>query len=299
MSRVALASIPSLTLYRDALTATRRGQPIQQLECLGKACRLFTPDVVRCVNMGGAGNEVDWKCEADLPEALRLGRVEVSCEGWSGPGDSDVLKGSCSLAYRLLEVPNVLRSHKSASFTDRYSKGQIAYFSFWIALLIFINYKILKGCCSASSNRSAPRSPPRLSGYGVFPGDHRDEPPPPPYSKPPPYSPSPPASPPSQMQSGPSNFLAGAALGGLGTYMLTRQRPEPSPRPQYDWERERVRPGPSVSVFEPGTRGNPGGLFSRTQRQASRFDQSDDGRESSSDLGPMRTSTGYGGSSVR
>jgi hypothetical protein len=34
------------------------------------------------------------KCEADLPESLRLGRVQVSCEGWTGPGDSYVLKGA-------------------------------------------------------------------------------------------------------------------------------------------------------------------------------------------------------------
>jgi hypothetical protein len=33
------------------------------------------------------------KCETDLPESLRLGRVQVSCEGWSGPGDSYVLRG--------------------------------------------------------------------------------------------------------------------------------------------------------------------------------------------------------------
>ncbi len=33
------------------------------------------------------------KCEADLPEALRFGKVEVSCEGWSRAGDPYVLKG--------------------------------------------------------------------------------------------------------------------------------------------------------------------------------------------------------------
>ena len=70
------------------------------------------------------------QCEADLPEALRFGRVEVSCEGWDGPGDPYVLKGegsllptfcrhpandfvlslgSCGLSYRLVEVPNALR----------------------------------------------------------------------------------------------------------------------------------------------------------------------------------------------
>ncbi|KAH9999174.1 hypothetical protein BJV74DRAFT_767434 [Russula compacta] len=106
--RVKLADIPSLTLYSDKPTLSRRGQPIPQLVCQGKPCNLFTPDVIRCVNLGGQGTDVDWKCETDLPDSLRLGRVQVSCEGWSGPGDSYILKGSCSLEYRLQEVPNIL-----------------------------------------------------------------------------------------------------------------------------------------------------------------------------------------------
>ena len=113
-SRVRLADIPALTLYNDEPTLSRRGQPIPQLVCKGKPCNLFQPDVIRCVNLGGGGTNVDWKvcvfmtlhcrrqgyshgdiqqCETDLPESLRLGRVQVSCEGWSGPGDSYVLKG--------------------------------------------------------------------------------------------------------------------------------------------------------------------------------------------------------------
>ena len=81
------------------------------------------------------------QCEADLPEALRFGRVEVSCEGWDGPGDPYVLKGedsllptfcrysadhrgaslgSCGLSYRLVQVPNALRgSNESHSFPSR------------------------------------------------------------------------------------------------------------------------------------------------------------------------------------
>ncbi len=112
MSRIKLADISALTLYEGEYTSSRRGQPIPQLVCKGKPCQLFTPDVVRCVNLGGEGTHVDWKvctlpytlssvpfswcyakCEADLPESLRLGRVQVSCEGWEGPGDSYVLKG--------------------------------------------------------------------------------------------------------------------------------------------------------------------------------------------------------------
>jgi hypothetical protein len=121
-TRVKLANIPALTLYNDEPALSRRGQPIHQLICKGKPCRLFTPDVIRCVNLGGEGKDVDWKvclftailcrwqppswqsaqCETDLPESLRLGRVQVSCEGWSGPGDTYVLKGTQKLADAFL-----------------------------------------------------------------------------------------------------------------------------------------------------------------------------------------------------
>lgn len=61
LSKVALERIPSLTFYKDALTHSKRGDPIPQLTCTGKACRLYEPDVVRCVNAGGHGTDVDWK----------------------------------------------------------------------------------------------------------------------------------------------------------------------------------------------------------------------------------------------
>ncbi|EGN98788.1 hypothetical protein SERLA73DRAFT_107917 [Serpula lacrymans var. lacrymans S7.3] len=96
MSRVTLESIPALTFYKDSVTLARRTSPIPQLVCLGKPCSLYTPDVVRCENIGGSGAEVDWRCEADLPSSLRFGKVQVSCEGWTGPGDPYVLKGQFS-----------------------------------------------------------------------------------------------------------------------------------------------------------------------------------------------------------
>ena len=96
MSRVALSQIISLSFYKDKPPLSRRGQPIQQLKCIGSPCRLYQPEAVRCTNLGGAGSDFDWRCEADLPESLRFGKVEVSCEGWDGPGDSYVLKGTLS-----------------------------------------------------------------------------------------------------------------------------------------------------------------------------------------------------------
>lgn len=123
MSRIALASIPSLTLYKDEFTTGRRTRPVPQLVCDGAPCARYTPDVVRCTNAGGRGAHIDWTCRAELPDSMRLGRVEVSCEGFDAPGDPYVLEGtcisaravfslrltknhigSCSLKYRLVRV---------------------------------------------------------------------------------------------------------------------------------------------------------------------------------------------------
>ncbi|KAH7884305.1 hypothetical protein F5I97DRAFT_1888516 [Phlebopus sp. FC_14] len=106
MSRIALETIPSLTFYKNALTAARRTSPIAQLVCAGNPCAVYQPEAVFCRNIGGSGVDVDWKCEADLPSSLRFGKVEVSCEGWSGPGDPYVMKGSCSLGYNLVQLPS-------------------------------------------------------------------------------------------------------------------------------------------------------------------------------------------------
>ncbi len=68
-------------------------------------------DVISCTSLGSstglAADGPEWKCQADLPSSVRLGRVHVSCEGWDRPGtrgaDPDlIVKGSCALEYRLL-----------------------------------------------------------------------------------------------------------------------------------------------------------------------------------------------------
>jgi hypothetical protein len=66
MSRQELAKIPALTFYKDALTAYRRTDPLPQLRCTGRPCQRFTPDVVRCVNLGGVGAEIDWKASFEI-----------------------------------------------------------------------------------------------------------------------------------------------------------------------------------------------------------------------------------------
>ncbi|AFR98719.1 hypothetical protein C347_06703 [Cryptococcus neoformans AD2-60a] len=103
--KIALSAVKTLTFYADKYTAGRRTNPIPQLTCKGPGCKVFQPDVVQCTNMGddGLGN-VQWKCDTDLPSSLRLGKVDVSCEGWSAPGDPNILQGSCGLTYNLYKV---------------------------------------------------------------------------------------------------------------------------------------------------------------------------------------------------
>ncbi|KAH9034415.1 hypothetical protein EDB84DRAFT_1486957 [Lactarius hengduanensis] len=288
MSRIKLADISALTLYQGESTSSRRGKPIPQLVCKGKPCKSFTPDVVRCANLGGEGTDVDWKCETDLPESLRLGRVQVSCEGWSGPGDSHVLKGSCSLEYRLQEVPKAYRpashSHSSQGSSTSEALMDYLYNALVMGVLAFVLYSLLRPCFEGRHRVSPPRAPrPDPSsnlGWFRWGQDHpRRPPPPPPYSN----------ATGSQVRGDQDRFgfWSGAALGGLGTYLLTRQRESAQPQPRrYDWENERhfARPDP---VPVPRASGS-------SSRQ-----QSWESREGPSNLGSMRRSTGYGNSTVR
>ncbi len=53
---------------------------------------------------------------ADLPTTLRLGRVEVSCEGYDYADDPYVLKDSCALTYTLLpsKTGRTIRGERTA-----------------------------------------------------------------------------------------------------------------------------------------------------------------------------------------
>lgn len=161
-----------------------------------------------------------------------------------------------------------------------------------ITVLAYILYKNLLPCLEGDRRSSPPRTPrPGPSsgfGSGWFPGSHDDyrRRPPPPYSKFP-------DNPTESTGSGRRDrdglgFWSGAALGSVGTYLLTRQRnQEPQPR-RYDWENERFQRRDPVPQ-EPRASG------SFSQRQS----WSGSGRASSSNIGAMRRSTGFGGSTVR
>ena len=47
------------------------------------------------------GRDVQWECKADLPDTLRFGATDVSCEGYANRNDPYVLVGSCGVEYEL------------------------------------------------------------------------------------------------------------------------------------------------------------------------------------------------------
>ncbi|KZT42257.1 DUF1183-domain-containing protein [Sistotremastrum suecicum HHB10207 ss-3] len=285
MSRVRLSDIKSLTFFADALTKAKRTPPISQLTCFGKACELYQPDAVRCINIGGYGIDVDWKCEADLPNSLRFGRIDVSCEGWSGPDDPYVLKGSCALEYSLVPLHKSLRDDVvSSPWLTWDTMLNLAFNFIWLAVLVIFAYSFFGSCCSARRNRRV-TGPDGNSGP-VGPGGTR----PGPDDHPRPYTPY------SFKTYSDSlfnpGFWTGLGMGVLGAFALGRNRDDTGPRVQrsmWDWE----RPATGTGWFG----GRPAGTtFARRPRPSS---SNEDRGEGSSRLGSMRSSTGIGRSSVR
>lgn len=174
-------------------------------------------------------------------------------------------------------------------------------------LCILVGVIVLIVCLPNGRRASPPRTrPPPGSGSGPGSGwfsrgfydDFRRPPPPPP----PPYS----KYPDNNTGTGSTSqvrgdqerfgFWSGAALGGLGTYFLTRpsQRNSGPESRRYDWENDRFRAG-DYSRRDSGDyqAPRPSGGFSSQQQSWS------NNRAGPSNLGSTRRSTGYGDSTVR
>ncbi|OQO03716.1 hypothetical protein B0A48_10381 [Cryoendolithus antarcticus] len=88
---ILLSTVKSLTLHANSLTTSRRLAPVPQLTCVGGSASKFADvvEVMRCTNSGrGYGKEdIEWTCQAELPEEFKLGSTQVVCEGYEGPED--------------------------------------------------------------------------------------------------------------------------------------------------------------------------------------------------------------------
>ena len=221
------------------------------------------------------------------------------------------------MEYRLQEVPNVLKPSAShinppavlstrklfvyryayqLDDADYYMEVDILFLCLFVGALVFILYKFILPCFeNGRTGALPPRSrPPPSSGSGWFSrnfyDDFRRPPPPPPYSKYPDNNTGTGSA--SQVRGDQDRFgfWSGAALGGLGTYFLTRQRNSGSEPRRYDWENDRFR---DYSRRDPDPQApRASGAYSSQQSWSN-------GRAGPSNLGSMRRSTGYGGSTVR
>ncbi|KAJ5071591.1 hypothetical protein M0811_10223 [Anaeramoeba ignava] len=92
--------------YSNQYTQSKRTKQIPQLNCYGgnAGCpNEFLPDSASCKVTGydSEHNNFLWDCSAVLNENLDLGNSFVSCEGFRGPNDHYILKGSCGFFYEL------------------------------------------------------------------------------------------------------------------------------------------------------------------------------------------------------
>ncbi|KAM6429740.1 store-operated calcium entry-associated regulatory factor [Rhynochetos jubatus] len=124
--RVLLREVQALTLHRGQYTASRRTAAVPQLQCTGGSAGCSrAPEVVQCYNKGWDGHDVQWQCKADLENTYRFGRIEVSCEGYDYPDDPYILRGSCSLLFRLeLTEEGERRVKNSGSFGSGYYQSR-------------------------------------------------------------------------------------------------------------------------------------------------------------------------------
>lgn len=99
--RVRLTDVEAITLHDGLKTNARRVPAMPQLQCNGLYCS-SKPTTVQCQNTGFDGIDVQWRCEAEMPNGVKFGLLDVSCEGYDYPDDPYVLVGSCGLTYTLL-----------------------------------------------------------------------------------------------------------------------------------------------------------------------------------------------------
>ncbi|OBT62111.1 hypothetical protein VE03_09008 [Pseudogymnoascus sp. 23342-1-I1] len=222
---VLLSQVKSLTLRANAPTAHRRVSAIPQLKCVGgNGCRHHKVDVMRCKNAGSDYDDenIQWTCTADLPEEFKLGSTDVICEGYDGPDDPRVLKGSCGVEYRLLltkrgEEVYGQGGHNVFSGEDGDMTG-FAQLLFWATFLGVAGWIVYSVWQSWGVAPAAPRREPRRNGGwgggwgggggGGGGGDYPTDPPPP-------Y----PGKPSSGQEGWRPGFWTGAAGGAAAGYM--------------------------------------------------------------------------------
>ncbi|ORY86780.1 hypothetical protein BCR37DRAFT_390520 [Protomyces lactucae-debilis] len=289
---VPLASVRTLTLRAGQLTTGRRSK-VPQLKCVGGSAQgLYEVDVLQCRNLGPQYtlDDIQWSCTAArLPDSYQLGSTEVICEGFNHPDDTNITPGSCGVEYTLhltdigeKRYSGFARVHRLRHGSTWFSK---AFSLLFVGVLGFIIYNLYKSCTRPGHRAAGGRRP--GGGWGGFFGgggtggggdDHGNAPPP--------YSRGKYASQQSTQAASGMSPWAAAGLGAAG-YMLGRLTSGNN--------REREDGYARTSSW--GARPNygaPQGSFDHDD-----YGAGPSGSGSGSNMGPMRSSTGFGGTRRR
>lgn len=283
---ILLSNVKSLTLRDGVKTSHRRVSAIPQLTCKGPGCKHYKVDIMRCVNQGSGYNteDIEWSCSATIPEEFKLGSTDVICEGYDGPNDEKVLKGSCGVEYRLLLTDKGnekygggwFSSPKGNAVKEDTDWGGYLFGLLFFGVLLWILYSMWAGYQRGPAARRAPRQGGFWGGGGGGGGGGND-----PYDPPPPYDPYPGKSYSrnTQAEGWRPGFWSGALGGAAAGYMAGNRG-----------GRQEIRETPRNNGWFGG--GNGGSGWGAPTRGSS-------SSSSSSGSGARHESTGFGSTSRR
>jgi hypothetical protein len=115
------------------------------------------------VNRGTDGYDVQWACSAELDKRVKLGDIDVSCEGYRDPDDPYVLKGSCGLRYTLEYTAQGKEEASSQSSWGSYNQNATPqsteggswfgrFFTYFVVIIVLV------GLCSSCKSYVQPAS---------------------------------------------------------------------------------------------------------------------------------------------
>ena len=111
--KILLKDVKSLIFRKNEWSTYRRTESLHQLNCVEKhqhfdsMCQKHSDKIhtIFCKNVGFDGSDVNWECETTLDSHIKLGNIDVACEGYGYPDDPYILVGSCGIEYELYYVP--------------------------------------------------------------------------------------------------------------------------------------------------------------------------------------------------
>lgn len=176
LAQVHIQDVQVLTLYQGDYTTGRRSAPVPQLRCVGGTAMSegYRIKSMQCHNQGFDGHDANWKCDAEVPNNMKLGRVTVNCEGYEFPEDPHILIGSCGAEYELSYVAHS-SPHRDVTVTtwfdpftgmyyNTYSHGGEVMVIFWL-LMLLIALALLSSCLDSYNHRRSHYVPTPYPSY--------------------------------------------------------------------------------------------------------------------------------------